>query len=109
MVIEEWIKLLADRSKAGEIGEYFHRKQCAELLEFLVELKWYRKLTEHGKMTNEEYFRTMPIDMLASFIVANKEFCGTVCPYKHETDCRRNCHDACVKWLKQERDKDGEK
>ena len=49
MQIEEWIKLLADRSKAGEIGEYFHRKQCAELLEFLVELKYYRKLTERDE------------------------------------------------------------
>ncbi len=49
MAIEEWIKLLADRSKAGNIGEYFHRGQCAELLEFLVELKWYRKLVERGE------------------------------------------------------------
>lgn len=44
--IDDWIELLADRSKAGDIGEYFHRRQCAELLEFLVELKWYRKLTD---------------------------------------------------------------
>ena len=44
--IDDWIELLADRSKAGNIGEYFHRRQCAELLEFLVELKWYRKLTD---------------------------------------------------------------
>lgn len=35
MSIEEWIKLLADRSKYGNIGEYFHRRQCAEILEFL--------------------------------------------------------------------------
>lgn len=44
--IDDWIELLADRSKSGNIGEYFHRRQCAELLEFLVELKWYRKLTD---------------------------------------------------------------
>lgn len=37
--IDDWIDLLADRSKAGEIGEYFHREQCAELLEFMNELK----------------------------------------------------------------------
>lgn len=37
--IDDWIDLLADRSKTGEIGEYFHRKQCAELLKFLNELK----------------------------------------------------------------------
>jgi len=39
MTIEDWIELLADRSKAGDIGEYFHREQCAELLKFLNELK----------------------------------------------------------------------
>ena len=43
MTINEWIELLADRSKAGDIGEYFHREQCAELLEFLIELKGYRE------------------------------------------------------------------
>ena len=37
--IDDWIELLADRSKAGDIGEYFHREQCAELLRFLKELK----------------------------------------------------------------------
>lgn len=37
--IDNWIELLSDRSKAGDIGEYFHREQCAELLEFLNELK----------------------------------------------------------------------
>ena len=37
--IDEWIELLADRAKPGDIGEYFHRDQCAELLEFLNELK----------------------------------------------------------------------
>lgn len=37
--IDDWIELLSDRSKHGEIGEYFHREQCAELLEFLNELK----------------------------------------------------------------------
>lgn len=49
MAIEEWIKLLADKSKAENNGEYFHRNQCAELLEFLVELKWYRKLVESAE------------------------------------------------------------
>lgn len=49
MTIEEWIELLADRSKVGNIGEYFSRKQCVELLEFLVELKYYRKLTERDE------------------------------------------------------------
>jgi hypothetical protein len=39
MTIDEWIELLADRSKSGDIGEYFHREQCAELLKFLNELK----------------------------------------------------------------------
>lgn len=39
MSIDDWIELLADRSKAGDIGEYFHREQCAELLEFMIELK----------------------------------------------------------------------
>lgn len=43
MSIDDWIELLADRSKAGDIGEYFHREQCAELLEFLIELKGYRE------------------------------------------------------------------
>ena len=43
MSIADWIELLADRSKAGDIGEYFHREQCAELLEFLIELKGYRE------------------------------------------------------------------
>lgn len=43
MLIGEWIELLADRSKAGDIGEYFHREQCAELLGFLIELKGYRE------------------------------------------------------------------
>ena len=57
-------------------------------------------------MTNEEHFRTMPIEMLASFIVANKEFCNTVCPHKYETGCRGNCHEACMKWLKQEHEED---
>lgn len=38
-LIDDWIELLADRSKDGDIGEYFHREQCAELLEFLNELK----------------------------------------------------------------------
>ena len=37
--LDDWIELLADRSKAGDIGEYFHREQCAELLKFLNELK----------------------------------------------------------------------
>lgn len=39
MSIDDWIELLADRSKAGDIGEYFHREQCAELLELMIELK----------------------------------------------------------------------
>lgn len=37
--IDDWIEILADRSKEGDIGEYFHREQCAELLGFLNELK----------------------------------------------------------------------
>lgn len=37
--IDDWIELLTDRSKAGDIGEYFYRGQCAELLKFLKELK----------------------------------------------------------------------
>lgn len=45
--IDEWIELLADRSKAGDIGEYFFREQCAELLEFLNELK--RRRVEDGR------------------------------------------------------------
>ena len=45
--IDDWIELLADRSKAGDIGEYFHREQCAELLEFLNELK--RRRLEDGR------------------------------------------------------------
>ena len=45
--IDDWIELLADRSKAGDIGEYFHREQCAELLELLNELK--RRRLEDGR------------------------------------------------------------
>jgi hypothetical protein len=37
--LDDWIKILEDRAKPGDIGEYFHREQCAELLEFLNELK----------------------------------------------------------------------
>lgn len=37
--LDDWIELLADRSKDGDIGEYFGRKDCAELLELLNELK----------------------------------------------------------------------
>lgn len=37
--IDEWIELLADRSKAGDIGEYFSREQCADILGFLNELR----------------------------------------------------------------------
>lgn len=44
--IDDWIDLLADRSKTGEIGEYFHREQCAELLIFLNELKKRRRLED---------------------------------------------------------------
>jgi hypothetical protein len=44
--IDDWIELLADRSKAGDIGEYFHREQCAELLRFLNELK--RRRADNG-------------------------------------------------------------
>lgn len=39
ITIDAWIELLADRSKSEDIGEYFHREKCAELLEFLKELK----------------------------------------------------------------------
>lgn len=45
--LDEWIELLADRSKTGDIGEYFHREQCADLLKFLNELK--RRRLEDGK------------------------------------------------------------
>lgn len=45
--IDDWLELLADVSKAGDIGEYFHREQCAELLEFLKELK--RRRLEDGR------------------------------------------------------------
>ena len=37
--LNDWIELLKDRSKDGDIGEYFCRKDCAELLELLNELK----------------------------------------------------------------------
>ena len=37
--LDDWIELLADRSKVGAVGEYFHRDQCGELLKFLNELK----------------------------------------------------------------------
>ena len=47
MTLDDWIELLADRSKPGEIGEYFHREQCAELLKFLNELK--RRRLEDGR------------------------------------------------------------
>lgn len=46
--IDDWIELLADRSKAGDIGEYFHREQCEELLKFLNELKR-RRLEDDGE------------------------------------------------------------
>ena len=38
-MLDDWIELLKDRSKDGDIGEYFGRKDCAELLELLNELK----------------------------------------------------------------------
>ena len=47
--LDEWIKLLADRSKPGDIGEYFHREQCAELLELLREIK-----RKRGEQEREE-------------------------------------------------------
>ena len=40
--LDNWIELLKDRSKDGDIGEYFGRKDCAELLKLLEELRLYR-------------------------------------------------------------------
>ena len=39
MAIEGWIELLADRSKPRDIGEYFSREQCADILGLLNELR----------------------------------------------------------------------
>ena len=42
--IDDWIELLADRSKSGDIGEYSRREQCAEILGFLNELRFLNEL-----------------------------------------------------------------
>ena len=54
--IDDWIELLSDRSKLGDIGEYFHREQCAELLKFLNELK--RRRADDGDQLGDKLWVT---------------------------------------------------
>lgn len=53
--IDDWIELLSDRSKSGDIGEYFRREQCAELLEFLNELKKRRNGGSNNPDAREDF------------------------------------------------------
>ena len=55
--LDEWIDLLKDRSKDGDIGEYFGRKDCAELLGLLEELRLYREAYKKCKAVFDEMER----------------------------------------------------
>jgi len=58
-------------------------------------------------MTNEAYFRNIPVKKLAELLGTDAYFCEHECPYKGDSECKykvRTCIDARIEWLKQERE-----